>query len=72
MVTESKKSAKTKSAKTAEEKNTVEQSGNNEKRQFMITEAAYFRAEYRDFAPDHELEDWLEAEKKIDEMLKVA
>jgi Protein of unknown function (DUF2934) len=30
-----------------------------------IAEAAYFRAERRGFAPGHELEDWLEAEREI-------
>ena len=68
----SKKSAKTESAKTAGETRSLEQSNNEEERQFMITKAAYYRAEYRDFVPDHELEDWLEAEKQIDEMLKAA
>ncbi len=32
-------------------------------------EAAYFRAERRGFAPGHELEDWLAAEKEIEERL---
>lgn len=72
MSSKSKKSAKIESAKTAEETTSVEQSNNEEKRQFMITEAAYYRAEYRSFAPDHELEDWLEAEKQINEMLEAA
>jgi hypothetical protein len=31
-----------------------------------IAEAAYYSAERRGFAPGHEVEDWLEAEKKID------
>jgi len=30
-----------------------------------IAEAAYYRAEKRGFAPGHEVEDWLEAEKEI-------
>jgi hypothetical protein len=30
-----------------------------------IAEAAYFRAQRRDFQPGGELEDWLEAEKEI-------
>jgi Protein of unknown function (DUF2934) len=34
-----------------------------------IGEAAYFRAESRNFAPGHELEDWLAAEKEIKERL---
>ncbi|MGO9513088.1 MAG: DUF2934 domain-containing protein [Steroidobacteraceae bacterium] len=34
-----------------------------------IAEAAYFRAERRGFAPGHELEDWLAAEREINERL---
>lgn len=30
-----------------------------------ISIAAYFRAEIRGFAPNNELEDWLEAEREI-------
>ncbi len=32
----------------------------------LIAEAAYFRAEQRDFAPGQELEDWLAAEIEVD------
>ena len=32
----------------------------------LIAEAAYFRAEMRDFAPGQELEDWLAAEIEVD------
>jgi len=38
-------------------------------RHAMIAEAAYYRAQRRRFAPDHELDDWLAAELEIDEML---
>ena len=31
-----------------------------------IAEAAYKRAHQRNFAPGHDLEDWLEAEKEVD------
>ena len=31
----------------------------------LIAERAYFRAEKRGFAPGHELEDWLAAEREI-------
>jgi len=31
----------------------------------MIARAAYFIAEHRNFAPGHELDDWLEAERQI-------
>jgi hypothetical protein len=32
----------------------------------MVAEAAYYCAERRGFAPGHDLEDWLEAEARID------
>lgn len=35
-------------------------------RRAMIAEAAYYRSEQRAFAPGHELEDWIEAEREID------
>jgi hypothetical protein len=35
----------------------------------MIADAAYFRAERRNFAPGHELEDWLTAEREVDALL---
>lgn len=35
----------------------------------MIAEAAYFRAQQRHFSPGHEVEDWLDAERQVDEML---
>ncbi|MGR9043720.1 MAG: DUF2934 domain-containing protein [Gammaproteobacteria bacterium] len=31
----------------------------------MIAERAYFKAQKRNFAPGHELDDWLEAEMEI-------
>lgn len=37
-----------------------------ETKQLMIAEAAYYCAEKRCFEPDHELEDWLEAEARIE------
>jgi hypothetical protein len=37
-----------------------------EVRRLMIAEAAYYRAESRGFEPGHDLEDWLEAEARID------
>jgi hypothetical protein len=39
-------------------------------RQQMIAEAAYYRAEARDFAPGYELEDWLEAQDDVDRSLR--
>jgi hypothetical protein len=38
-------------------------------RERMIAEAAYFRAQKRDFIDGDPLADWLEAEREIDEML---
>jgi hypothetical protein len=38
-------------------------------RHAMITEAAYYRAQRRGFAPGHELDDWLAAEIEVNEML---
>ncbi len=35
----------------------------------LVSEAAYFRAERRGFAPGHELEDWLAAEAEVQERL---
>jgi hypothetical protein len=39
----------------------------SESREARIAEAAYWRAERRGFAPGSELEDWLNAEKEIDQ-----
>jgi len=36
----------------------------------MIQDAAYYRAEKRGFAPGHEHEDWLAAEREIDAWLR--
>ncbi len=38
-----------------------------EARLHKIQELAYLKAEKRNFAPGHEVEDWLEAEKEVDE-----
>lgn len=38
-------------------------------RHAMITEAAYYRAQRRGFAPGYELDDWLAAEIEINEMV---
>ena len=37
----------------------------NEDTRRRIAEAAYFRAKQRNFAPGHELEDWIEAESEV-------
>jgi len=39
-------------------------------RQRMIAEAAYYLAEKRGFAPGHHDEDWAEAERQIDALIK--
>ncbi len=39
-------------------------------RQKMIADAAYYRAEKRNFAPGHEQEDWDAAVAEVDEMLR--
>ncbi len=41
----------------------------SEERHSAIAEAAYFRAQRRGFAPGHELDDWLAAEREIAERL---
>lgn len=38
-------------------------------RQKMIAEAAYLRAEQRDFRPGDPLDDWLAAEREVDMLL---
>lgn len=40
-----------------------------DKRQDMIREAAYYKAEKRNFAPGHDAEDWAAAEREIDELI---
>jgi hypothetical protein len=35
----------------------------------MIAEAAYYRAQSRNFQSGHEVEDWLEAEAEVDRQL---
>lgn len=42
----------------------------SESREARIAEAAYWRAERRGFAPGHELEDWLHAEREVDDKQK--
>ncbi len=40
-----------------------------EERHQLISEAAYYKAEQRSFAPGYELEDWLTAEREIEQKL---
>ena len=35
----------------------------------MIATMAYYRAEQRNFAPGHDVEDWLDCERIIDELM---
>jgi hypothetical protein len=39
----------------------------NTEREQLIREAAYFRAEQRGFVPGHEIDDWLAAERELNE-----
>lgn len=41
----------------------------SEERRHLVSEAAYYRAQRRDFAPGYELDDWLEAEEEIETLL---
>ena len=43
-----------------------------EERLAMIRDAAYYKAEKRNFAPGHEAQDWADAEREIDELLAKA
>jgi len=43
-----------------------------DRRHAMISDAAYFLSEKRDFCPGHELDDWLTAEREIDRQLSSA
>jgi hypothetical protein len=42
-----------------------------EHRRAMVEEAAYYRAQRRGFAPGHELEDWVLAEREVDAAVAV-
>ena len=41
-----------------------------DEREYMIAEAAYYRAERRGFAAGNEMEDWLQAETEIDSLIQ--
>ena len=62
-----KKTAKKKSVKKAP---APTRRVSDQERYEMIQRHAYFLAEARNFEPGHELEDWIEAERFVDEMLK--
>lgn len=57
-------------SKKAAGTNIVTAAVNAERRHEMIAEAAYLRAERRGFADGDPVEDWLDAEREIDETLK--
>src|SRR5688572_8544757 len=40
-----------------------------DRRHAMISQAAYFLSERRDFCPGRELDDWLTAEREVDQLL---
>ena len=62
------KSTKSKTEPSAVKEPASEQSNQVDRNQ-MISEAAYYIAEKRNFSPAQDNEDWLEAEKQIEEML---
>lgn len=47
----------------------VKQDVNPQQRYMMICEAAYYKAERRNFAPENEIQDWLDAEAEINLLL---
>ena len=53
-------------AKAKAKKELDDASQRDDERRRRIEESAYYRAERRGFAPGHEEEDWLEAEKEVD------
>lgn len=71
MTTKTQKSTKIE-RNTSVTKETLPEQSDNIDRNLMIAEAAYYRAEQRGFTPEQETEDWLEAEKQIEEMLTAA
>jgi hypothetical protein len=65
-----KKVAKKKIARKATAKKAPVRKISDQERYEMIQRHAYFLAEARNFEPGHELADWVEAERFVDEMLK--
>jgi hypothetical protein len=62
------KSTRATHARTADEMARVEVI-DPEHRRALIAQAAYFRAEKRNFAPGFEHQDWLSAEAEVDSLL---
>lgn len=57
-------------AEKAPKKNLKKPSVTPEERYHMISTAAYFRAEQRNFAGGYEMQDWISSEAEIDTLLK--
>lgn len=64
--------AKKKTARTSKVKklSTAKFEINAEERWRMIANTAYLKAEARGFAPGHETDDWLQAEKEVDALIR--
>lgn len=54
----------------SEQRSAAPMTGEEAKR--LIAEAAYYRAARRNFAPGHELEDWIQAESEVMQRLNGA
>jgi len=71
-VTSKKTAAKKKTTRPSKAKNSS--AGrfeiNAEERWRMIANSAYLKAEARGFAPGYETEDWLQAEKEVDALIR--
>jgi len=65
-----KKVAKKKVSRKAVARKAPARRVSDQERYEMIQRHAYFLAEARNFEPGHEMEDWIEAERFVDEMLK--
>ncbi|MCG8023984.1 MAG: DUF2934 domain-containing protein [Candidatus Thiodiazotropha endolucinida] len=68
-VTKKKAISKKRVAKKTMTKRSARASISPRERYEMIATMAYYRAEQRNFEPEHDVEDWLECESIIDSML---
>jgi hypothetical protein len=59
---------RTRASETAATSYPATPGGATAQREGMIEKAAYYRAVARGFAPGHELEDWVAAEREVDEI----
>ncbi len=62
---------KTAAPRTASKPKAAKKNVTPEQRYLMICDAAYFKAESRGFSPEHEVQDWLDAEAEINRLLKM-